>query len=97
MSTDTHAAPSYRKYFMIWVALIVLLAVSTFVSYLPVSHKKIILMILFVSLVKMGLVTLFYMHLKFEKLPIWVVALFPFFLLGLAGLLVFLGLALIPG
>ena len=97
MSAQTHASPNYRNYFLIWVVLIALLAASTFISYLPISHREIIGLILLVSLVKMVLVTLFYMHLKFEKLPIWVVALFPFFLLGLAALLVFLGVTLIQG
>ena len=54
-----------------------------------------ILLILGVSLIKTGLVVLFYMHLKSERVvPLWIVALFPFFLIGLAVLLVLSGLAL---
>lgn len=86
---------SYGKYLMVWVWLIALLAAGTFVSSLPISKTAIVLLILAVSLVKTGLVGLFYMHLKFERLvPIWVVALSPFLLVGLAVLLVLFGLAL---
>ncbi len=96
MSAETHAAPSYGKYIVIWAFLIVLLAVGTFVSYLPISRTGIALIILGISLVKTALVCLYFMHMKFEKfVPIWAVAVFPFFLLGLAGLLLFLGLTLI--
>ena len=85
---------TYGKYLAIWVWLIVLLAAGTFFSYLPLPKSSIILMILGVSLTKALLVALFYMHLKFERaVPLWVVAVFPFFLIGLAVLLVLLGTA----
>ena len=83
---------SYRKYFLIWIWLIALLAAGTFISYLPIPKMSAILFIFLVSIVKTALVGLFYMHLKFEKwVPLWLVAISPFFLLGIAGLLVFLG------
>ena len=85
-------SPSYGIYFTIWVGLMVLLAAGTWISQLPFSKTAIVLLILSVSLIKAGLVTLFYMHLKFEKVtPLWIVALFPFFLIGLAVLLIVLG------
>jgi len=90
---STAAHPGFKLYFLIWGWLIALLAAGTFFSYLPISKTTIILLILAVSTVKAVLVGLFYMHLKFEKvLPLWVVAIFPFFLIGLASLLVLAGL-----
>jgi len=83
---------NYRKYLLIWSWLIALLLAGTFISYLPISKTNIVLLILLVSLVKAALVTLFYMHLRFERIPLWVVAFFPFFLIGLAVLLVFTGI-----
>ncbi len=86
---STHAQPTYAKYFWIWVWLIALLVAGTYVTVLPVSKTGAVLLILAVAAVKAALVSLFYMHLKFERLvPIWVVAVFPFFLIGLAVLLV---------
>ncbi len=86
--------PSTKSYLWIWGWLIVLLAAGTFISTLPISKTRIILLILGVSFTKAMLVTLFYMHLKSERIPIWIVAFFPFFLIGLATLLVYLGIAL---
>jgi len=84
---------SYGKYLLIWVWLIALLAAGTFISTLPISKTEAVLAILSVSLIKAFLVALFYMHLKFERLiPLWIVAVFPFFLIGLATLLVFSGI-----
>ena len=83
---------SYARYLAIWGWLVVLLAAGTFASYLPLSRSQVAGLILLVSLVKAGLVVLFYMHLKFEKVvPLWVVAVFPLFLIGLAAGLVLLG------
>ncbi len=85
--------PSYGKYLVIWIWLVALLAVGTVISYLPISKAGIIGLILLVSSIKAILVALFYMHLKFERVvPIWVVAVSPFFLIGLAVLLLFSGL-----
>ena len=81
---------SYRKYLLIWVWLIVLLAAGTFISLLPIPKTSAVGLILLVAFIKTALVVLFYMHMKFERVvPLWVVAVFPFFLIGLAVLLVF--------
>jgi cytochrome c oxidase subunit 4 len=82
---------SYASYLLIWVWLIALLIAGTLVSYLPLSKTGIALLILAIALAKAVLVALFYMHLKFERLALWAVALFPFFLIGLAVLLVTTG------
>ena len=93
MSTQTQ--PTYAKYFIIWAGLIALLVAGTYVSYLPISKTEGVLLILFISLVKALLVTLFYMHLKFEKfVPLWIVVVFPFLLIGVAVALLFIGNAL---
>jgi caa(3)-type oxidase subunit IV len=83
---------SNRAYFIVWVWLIGLLAAGTLISYLPIPHGKAVWLIMGVSVAKALLVSLFYMHLKFERLvPIWAIAVFPFFLIGLAVLLVMTG------
>ncbi len=95
MTTTQAAQPTYGKYLWIWAYLIALLIAGTLISYLPISKVGVVLLILSVSLAKAILVALFFMHLKFEKwVPLWVVAISPFFLIGLAAFLVLLGLAL---
>jgi caa(3)-type oxidase subunit IV len=81
--------PSYAAYVVIWAWLIALLAGGTFVSYLPVGKTGVVLLILGIALIKTILVGLFFMHLKAERsVPLWVVVLFPFLLVGAAVLLV---------
>ena len=85
-----HAQPAYGKYLVVWIWLIALLAAGTFISSLPISKTEAVLLILGVAFVKTMLVALFYMHLKFERsIPLWVVVVFPFLLVGSAVLLVF--------
>ena len=94
MTRSPHS--DYTGYLVIWVMLIMLLAASTYISYLPISRIGVILLILGVAFVKTALVALFYMHLKFERLvPVWVVVLFPLLLVGVAVLLVTLIPALV--
>lgn len=85
----------YGKYLIIWAWLIILLAAGTWISSLPIPKTEAVGLILLISLVKVVLVALFFMHLKSERwVPIWVIAIGPFFLVGLAVLLVLLGLVL---
>ena len=89
----THdASPGYGKYLAIWAWLMALLAAGTFVSQMPISKGLAVQVILAISLIKAALVALFYMHLKFEKVvPVWVIAIFPFFLIGMATFLLWIG------
>jgi caa(3)-type oxidase subunit IV len=90
----TSKAVSYKKYGVIWAALIGLLVVSTFFSHLPISKNAIIGLIMLVSLIKAGLVCWYYMHLDGEKaMPVWIVVIFPFFLIALAVAMLLVGLA----
>ena len=90
MTTQSH--PRYGQYISIWGWLIALLVGGTFASLLPMSKTNIIFIILAIALVKGLLVTLFFMHLKHEKLvPLWLVLLFPFFLIGIVLFLIFIG------
>jgi len=80
---------SYAPYVIIWAWLIALLAGGTFISTLPVGKTSAVLLILGIALIKTLLVGMFYMHLKSERsVPLWVVVLFPFLLVGAAVLLI---------
>ncbi len=80
---------SYAPYVIIWAWLIALLAGGTFISTLPVGKTSAVLLILGIAFIKTLLVGMFYMHLKSERsVPLWVVVLFPFLLVGAAVLLI---------
>jgi len=91
MSTESSEI-SYKSFFVIWVGLIALLVGGTYISKLPISKTEIILLILGISLIKTLLVTLYYMHMKFEKLSLWLVVTFPILLVGICFLLVLPGI-----
>ena len=93
--TPHEVGSTYKKYFLIWAWLVGLLMAGTYISYLPLSKRGVVGLILLIALTKAILVSLFYMHLKFEKIvPLWVVAISPFFLIGLATFLIMIGICL---
>ena len=90
---SAHSNSGYGKYLAIWAALILLLLAGAYAPpLLHLSKPNAVALILGVALAKAVLVLLFFMHMKSEKLvPLWVVFLFPFFLIGVAVLLVAVG------
>lgn len=64
MNNDTHIV-SYRMYFYVWLALLVLLAVTVIVAKINITSYSVVLN-LFIASLKAGLVLAFFMHLKDE-------------------------------
>lgn len=67
---------------MVWIILMVLTAVTVYVSYVDVGMFNIVVA-MGVASIKATLVALFFMHLKFEDGITWGFALFPIALLFL--------------
>ena len=86
MMEETHVSPS--KYLWVWVWLAGLMLLGVFFSRLPVSTRLIALLILSLSTIKAMLVVLYYMHLKFDRRWLVLVAVFPLVLVALATLVV---------
>lgn len=84
---ETHADPNYLAVFG-W--LFVLTALEVGVIYLPIPHLMIAAALVIMAVVKASLVAVYFMHLKFERVVIWWIAVIP------AILCVFLILMLIP-
>jgi len=84
MSEHTHSEErhitSYKIYFIVWVILMILTAVTVYVSYLDFGQLNIVIAMVVAS-IKAGAVALFFMHLKFEDSITWLFALFPIALL----------------
>lgn len=81
---EAHKSPNYMA---IWGWLFVLTVIEIAVIFLPVV--KVVIAILLVSLAvsKAALVAMYFMHLRFERLPLGLIAVTPLFL---GALLVFL-------
>lgn len=86
MATHSHSEErhevSYKTYILVWILLMVMTAVTVYVSYVDLGLFNIVIA-MSVASVKASLVALFFMHLKFEDGITWGFALFPLSLLAL--------------
>ena len=72
---DTHPVVGYRLYLTVWLALVVLTCITVGVSYLDMK-KFTVFTAMLIATVKGGLVLLYFMHLRYEKLMYWAMILF---------------------
>jgi len=84
---DAHASPNY---WMIWLYLFVLTVVEVSVIYMPLPKLIIGILLVTFACYKAFLVAMYFMHLKFERRTLGIIALTPFVLC------VFLILMLLP-
>ena len=74
MSSDSHPAPKYGRIFL---ALFALTVSEILYANLHLPKVAIVLGLVFLAMIKASLVAMFYMHLKFEKILLTVIALAP--------------------
>lgn len=84
---EEHAAPNY---WMIWLYLFILTVIEIAVIYMPLAKLIIAILLVGLALSKAALVALYFMHLRFERVTLGVIALTPLILC------VFLILMLLP-
>jgi len=86
MSTHSHSEEhhltSYKTYILVWILLMVMTAITVYVSYVDLGLFNIVIA-MSVASIKASVVALFFMHLKFEDGITWGFALFPLSLLFL--------------
>lgn len=86
MTTHTHTEGNHitgnKTYIIVWLVLMVLTAVTVYVSYINFGTLNIVIALVVAS-IKATIVALYFMHLKFEDSITWVFALFPLSLLAL--------------
>jgi cytochrome c oxidase subunit 4 len=87
MTTTAHAEPNYIGVFW-WLLALTILEIA--VIYLPILRLAVVILLVALAISKASLVALYFMHLKFERVPLGVIALTPFILC------VFLILMLVP-
>jgi cytochrome c oxidase subunit 4 len=87
MNAAHHEEPNYMGVFW-WLLVLTILEIA--VIYAPMARMVIVLLLIGMALTKATLVALYYMHLKFEKRTLGVIALIPLLLC------VFLVFALAP-
>jgi len=80
--TEEHHITSNKTYIIVWLALMVMTAITVYVSYINFGMLNIVIALVVAS-IKASVVALYFMHLKFEDSITWVFALFPLTLLAL--------------
>lgn len=86
MATE-HAEPNYMGVFW-WLLALTIIEIA--VIYMPIARLIIVILLVGLALSKAALVALYFMHLKFERLTLGIIALTPLILC------VFLILMLLP-
>lgn len=84
-----HVSPM-RTYVIVWIALMLLMALTVFLSTVPMGHAANTIVALIIAAIKATLVLLFFMHLKYESYKLSAVV----FGAGLFWLLILFGLNL---
>jgi len=86
MSTEAHGEEhhivGYGTYVLVWITLMILTAITVWVSRHNFGVLNIVVA-LGIASIKASIVALFFMHLKYEDKLTWVFALYPLFLLAL--------------
>ena len=77
MTATTHNEPNYMGVFW-WLLVLTLLELG--VIYMPVHRLAILALLVVLAITKAALVALYFMHLKFERLTLGLIALSPFVL-----------------
>ena len=85
---DTHAEPNYISIFW-WLLALTILEIA--VIYMPMARLIIIILLVGFALAKAALVAMYFMHLRFERLTLSMIAVTPLIIC------LFLILMLLPG
>jgi len=77
MSETTHQEPNYMAVFW-WLLILTILEIA--VIYMPIVRVAVVILLVSMAISKATLVALYFMHLKFEKRTLGIIALSPFIL-----------------
>ena len=77
---NAHAPHVEPNYMLIWLWLSILTVVEVGVVYLPLSKLSIGVLLVLLAVTKASLVALYFMHLKFERPTLGIIALTPMIL-----------------
>ena len=86
---DSHL-PSIPTFAKVWVSLLALTAIEVFLAYEQVPTMIMLTALLGLSVVKAALIIAYFMHLKFERLSLFL-TLFPMLIFCIVLMLIFLG------
>jgi cytochrome c oxidase subunit IV len=82
--------PTIPTFAKVWIALLVLTGVEVFLAYMQTPMMIMLIVLLGLSVIKAALIIAYFMHLKFERLSLFL-TLFPMLIFCIVLMLIFLG------
>jgi cytochrome c oxidase subunit 4 len=87
--TQSHG-PGVPTFTKVWVALLAMTAIEVFLAYMQTPMMIMLTVLLGLSVIKAALIIAYFMHLKFERLSLFL-TLFPMLIFCIVLMLIFLG------
>ena len=88
---ETHSdGPGIPTFAKVWAALVAMTAVEVFLAYMQTPMTIMLTVLLGLSVIKAALIIAYFMHLKFERLSLFL-TLFPMLIFCIVLMLIFLG------
>ena|ERR1035437_1299981 len=87
---DAHAEPNILTFSKVWVALLAMTGVEVLLAYEQVPTLMMLTALIGLSVIKAALIIAYFMHLKFERLSLFL-TLFPMLIFCVLLMLIFLG------
>src|SRR5213594_1161773 len=88
--TAEHVGGTTQSFLYVWIALLVMTGIEVLLAYEQVPTLIMLTALLGLSIIKAALIIAYFMHLKFEKLSLFL-TLFPMLVLCILVMLTFLG------
>jgi cytochrome c oxidase subunit 4 len=85
-----HVSAGLRTFGTVWIALLAMTGIEVLLAYEQVPTTIMLVALLGLSIVKAALIIAYFMHLKFEKLSLFL-TLFPMLIFCIVLMLIFLG------
>jgi heme/copper-type cytochrome/quinol oxidase subunit 4 len=65
--TETNHEPGKKEYIAIWVGLLCIVGIETFLTSMNLSTHELLASLLVLAFIEAGIALLYFMHLKYEK------------------------------
>jgi cytochrome c oxidase subunit IV len=65
--TETNHEPGMKEYIAIWVGLLCIVGIETFLTSMNLSTQGLLASLLVLAFIEAGIALLYFMHLKYEK------------------------------
>ena len=69
-SHDEHFAGSNKLFISVWIALLILTAIEVLFGYINLPIVYMLVIVMGASIIKAALIVAYFMHLRFERLPL---------------------------